>query len=116
MDYLRRAWVDVLQPLVLRDDDRARTAASRFAAIPSDEVWKCHLSPRLAAASLAILDSNAAKLSSALNAILKHHTSFRKHPLYRNRPELLLCIRAACLAILARRAGLSVEVQDQCTG
>ncbi len=114
-DPIRRAWTEVLRQLVLGDGDCARAAANRFAAIPDHRVRRLHgLYSGLAAAAVALLDSNSTEFNAALESILCQHGVFS-----RGRGRLagshwaFLCVPAVQLAVLARRTGLALEVHQK---
>jgi len=60
----------------------------------------------------AILSREAAALQDALEIILNKHISYTRGYLRRSYRSLL-CIKAACLAILGRHAGMEVRVADR---
>jgi hypothetical protein len=104
-------YLRALHSLAKGDDAGARAAATALVAVPEEKALKAKYYPGLGQVVEAILSASEDALRRALDAVLETHVRFARKGHLRGLESSLYCTPATCLALLARRRGLTPSVE-----
>jgi hypothetical protein len=106
-------YMRALYALAKGEDAEARAAALALAAIPEDRAKKGKYYPGLGPVVEAVLQKSEEALGAALGVVLETHVQFAKVGHLRGLETAYFCMPATCLALLARRRGLTASVDPR---